>query len=66
MRERDGGGKEAGGGGGGGRILQKRGARGRGRKGAGDEGARELQRHITNAIPDPHGSAHIALLFGFN
>jgi hypothetical protein len=27
---------------------------------------RAAERHITNAIPDPHGSARIALLFGFN
>jgi len=39
---------------------EKRGVRG------GRARERELQRHITNAIPDPHGSAHIALLFGFN
>lgn len=32
----------------------------------GGKGVRALQRHITNAIPDPHGFAHIALLFGFN
>jgi len=31
------------------------------------EGAGEPRRDdITNAIPDPHGSARIALLFGFN
>lgn len=65
MRERDGGGKEAGGRG---RedIAEERRARTRQERSGGDEGARELQRHITNAIPDPHGSAHIALLFGFN
>jgi len=37
------------------------------RREAGCEREREsAERHITNAIPDPHGSARIALLFGFN